>query len=216
MPHGTGLVEHDALKDLHREELEAAIIQQREFFADRDQAFDWLVYDDHPLLAEQLRAAGLHPFAQEIVMAGEAIVMAVAPRLLEGVQLRQVDTATDVARVRDMCADIAGAEVFDSTGLTDSTAVVVAEIGNDIVAAGSVQFHDGTDFASLTSSATLPRWRRLGLYRAIASRRAAVALGRGHQYVHAHCPTEAASALTGIGMVPIATVTRYRWTPAEG
>ena len=48
----------------------------------------------------------------------------------------------------------------------DSLTVVVAEAGANVVCAAWIRFERGTEFATLWGGATLPEWRRRGIYRA--------------------------------------------------
>ena len=55
--------------------------------------------------------------------------------------------------------------------------------GETPIAAGRVEFHPGTDFASLWGGGTLPAWRGRGVFRALVAHRAALASARGFRYL---------------------------------
>ena len=51
--------------------------------------------------------------------------------------------------------------------------------GETPISAGRVEFHHGTDFASLWGGGTLPAWRGRGVFRSLVAHRAALAAARG-------------------------------------
>jgi GNAT superfamily N-acetyltransferase len=66
---------------------------------------------------------------------------------------------------------------------TGAVGPVLALAGDEPVCAARVDFHVGTDFASLWGGGTLPEWRGKGIYRAMVSHRARLARARGHRYL---------------------------------
>ena len=58
-------------------------------------------------------------------------------------------------------------------------AAVVAVAGDTPIAAGRVEFHAGTEFASLWGGGTVAAWRGRGVFRALVAHRAALAAERG-------------------------------------
>ena len=65
----------------------------------------------------------------------------------------------------------------------DALTIVVAEAGETVVCAAWIRFERDTEFATLWGGATLPEWRRRGIYRATVSHRANLAAGRGLRYL---------------------------------
>src|SRR5262249_56413964 len=64
-------------------------------------------------------------------------------------------------------------------GEPGSVAAVVALAGDRPVCAGRVEFHRGTEFASLWGGGTVPDWRGRGLFRGLVGDRAALPAPRG-------------------------------------
>ena len=62
-------------------------------------------------------------------------------------------------------------------------AAVVAMAGDVPVCAGRVEFHRGTQFASLWGGGTAAAWRGRGVYRAVVAYRARLAAERGYRYL---------------------------------
>ncbi len=92
--------------------------------------------------------------------------------------------------------------------------VVVAEAGQDVVCAGWIRFHRGTDFASLWGGSTLPRWRRRGIYRATVAYRARLASARGFRYLQVDASDDSAPVLQRLGLLAVATTIPFVWSPA--
>ena len=65
----------------------------------------------------------------------------------------------------------------------DALKVTVAEVGEIVVCAAWIRYASGTVFATLWGGATLPEWRRRGIYRATVAYRANLAAQRGFRYL---------------------------------
>jgi GNAT superfamily N-acetyltransferase len=90
-----------------------------------------------------------------------------------------------------------------------TTTGVVAYAGGAAVAAARVEFHAGTDFASLWGGGTLPAWRRQGLFRALVAFRARLAAERGFRYLQVDALPASRPILQQLGFVELATTTPY-------
>jgi GNAT superfamily N-acetyltransferase len=92
---------------------------------------------------------------------------------------------------------------------TSSAAAVVALAGRTPICAGRVQFHGGTDFASLWGGGTLPTWRRRGVFRSVVAHRAALAAARGFRYLQVDASPDSRPILQRLGFVELATTTPF-------
>ncbi len=87
---------------------------------------------------------------------------------------------------------------------------LLARAGDTTVAAGRVEFHDGTDFASIWGGGTLRGWRGRGVFRALVARRAALACDPGFSYLQVDAMPTSRPILARLGFVELAITTPYR------
>jgi GNAT superfamily N-acetyltransferase len=92
---------------------------------------------------------------------------------------------------------------------TGAVTPVLALAGAEPVCAARVDFHIGTDFASLWGGGTLPEWRGRGIYRALVSRRARLARDRGYRYLRTDALPTSRPILEKLGFVRITTTVPY-------
>lgn len=93
--------------------------------------------------------------------------------------------------------------------LPRTSAAVVALAGRTPIAAGRVEFHRGTDFASLWGGGTLPAWRGRGVFRSLVAQRATEASARGFRYLQVDASTDSRPILQRLGFVELATTTPF-------
>ncbi|MGH3762223.1 GNAT family N-acetyltransferase [Actinophytocola sp.] len=91
----------------------------------------------------------------------------------------------------------------------DALAIVLAMAGGTPVCASRVDFHAGTDFASLWGGGTLPEWRRRGIYRAMVGFRARLAAERGFSYLRIDAQPTSRPILEKHGFVRISTIVSF-------
>lgn len=188
------------------------IARQRDFFGRRGQRLEWKTYDyDEPAdLPSRLERAGFAPEDDEVVLLGRCADLLHDVELPDGVRLRDIGSDEDWERVRTMVDAVWGT---DSSWVNDSlraeqrarpdlmTATVAEEVATGTVLSYAVlRLPEGTSFCGLWGGSTLPGWRRRGLYRALVSHRARLAVQRG--VPHARVDTTPASRpiLVGLGM----------------
>jgi len=221
-----GYVLYRDLGGLEGPALDDLIARQVRVFAERGERFEWK-YHGHDLPADlpnRLRAAGLEPEDEETVLIAHAADIAGEPRLPDGVSLGEVTTRADFARIA-----VLGKAVWGDRGQEgwlvdmlesereidpDSIAIVVAETSGTVVCAAWIRFARGTQFATLWGGATLPEWRRRGIYRATVAYRANLAAARGFQYLEVDASDDSRPILERLGFVPVTTTTPYIWKPA--
>jgi len=91
----------------------------------------------------------------------------------------------------------------------DAVAAVVAMAGSTPVASGRMEFHIGTEFASLWGGGTLPSWRGRGVFRSLVAHRAALAAARGFRYLQVDASPDSRPILTRLGFVELASTTPF-------
>ncbi len=205
--------------DLGDRDADAAIAAVIGRFAELPHEWEWKHYShDRPAdLPARLRAAGLRPEPTEALLVAEIATLALDTDPPAGVRVRTVTDADGVDALvgvhdtvfgddhsglgRTMLAGL-GREPAAMTG-------VVAYAGETPVAAARVEFHAGTDFASLWGGGTLPEWRRRGLFRALVAHRARLAAERGFRYLQVDALPPSRPILQRLGFVELATTTPF-------
>jgi GNAT superfamily N-acetyltransferase len=224
-----GFVTYRDLDGVRGTELDELIVRQRDHFAARGEQVEWKLHghDEPADLPERLRAAGFVPEERETVMIGPVGPLAATlPVLPEGVRLREVTARADLDRIGELTSviwggdgdwlaeglarEIAAGAALDQPPLT----VVVAETdAGELVSAAWVRYVPGTRFATLWGGATLPRWRRRGIYRALVAYRARLAEVRGFPLLQVDASDDSRPILQRLGFVPVTTTTPYVYTP---
>lgn len=219
-----GMIAYADLDGLNGDALDAFIARQIRVFRERGRSFEWKLHghDQPPDLPDRLRAAGFVPEDLEtVVIARAADVGVERPVLPAGVSLREVTERADFDRITAFEERIWGeehvglADMFESERAADpeSISIVVAEAGDEVVCAAWVRFERGTDFATLWGGATLPEWRRRGIYRATVAYRAALAARRGFRLLEVDASDDSRPILQRLGFVAVTSTTPYVWTP---
>jgi ribosomal protein S18 acetylase RimI-like enzyme len=205
--------------DLNEETADAAIAAQVRHFASTGQEFEWKLYaHDRPHdLASRLRAAGFTPGPAETVMVAEIRDLPIEVGLPDGVDVRLV---TDPAGV-DLLADV-HEQAFGTDGsqlrdrlhaqlaqAPETLSAVVVMAGDLPVSAARMEFHPGTQFASMWGGGTVASWRRRGIYRALVAHRARIASERGCRYLQVDASSQSRPILHRLGFVPLSVTTPY-------
>jgi hypothetical protein len=222
---GHGFILYRDLDGLEGAELDAFIAGQRDHFAGLVAELEWKYHEgDLPAdLPGRLLAAGFAPRDRETVMVGEARRLTVPAGPPDGVRLREVTLRPDLERLGRLEEAVWGQDhrwLVDVLqrglyGSGDPVVVVVAEAGAEVVCAGWVRFHEGTEFASLWGGSTLPAWRGRGIYRATVAYRAGLAAERGFRYVQVDASAASRPILAGMGLLPVITARPYVWRAAR-
>ena len=87
----------------------------------------------------------------------------------------------------------------------------VAEADGQMISAGRLEPVAGTEFAGLWGGATLPQWRRRGIYRALTAARARSALALGKTLLHSDSTEFSRPILERSGLIKVTTTTPYEW-----
>jgi GNAT superfamily N-acetyltransferase len=161
---------------------------------------EWKYYShDGPELRERLLAAGLEPEDEETVLVADAASIPPPPG---DVELR---LATD--EFVELAQRVFGRS--HGSGLPKVSVAVVAVVDGRPVSGGRVDFEDGVEFAGLFGGITLPEYRGRGLYRAVATERAALARERGYRWLYSDSLPTSRPILERLGFVAITTTTPF-------
>lgn len=210
-----------AWSDLDQRNVDAAIAAQIGRFAGLARAWEWKHYSyDRPVdLTARLQAAGLTPEPSEALLIAEIAELQLGMIPPAGVTLLPVDDERGIETLVQVHDDVFGG---DHSGLGRAMAarlaqrpvavaavVAVAGAGGIPISAGRVEFHIGTEFASLWGGGTLPAWRRRGVFRALVAHRAALAADAGFRYLQVDASVESRPILRRLGFVQLATTTPF-------
>lgn len=211
---------------------DAAIAAAVEVFRGTGQEWEWkyYAYDQPADLTDRLRAAGFEPDDEEALVIGE--VETVRARLADapapaGVTIRHLRAdaegrAEDWQGIADLhqavwdedptkyVTGLAAAQEADPDGV--STWVAVADDGT-VVCAARVNFHPGTDFASMWGGSTLEAYRGRGIYKALVSRRADEAAQRGFRFLQVDASPDSRPILERLGLRTLTSTTPWMWRP---
>lgn len=222
---GRGFVVYRELGGLEGAELDELIARQVRVFAERGEAFEWKLHGhDRPEdLSQRLLEAGFVPEETETVVIAPVAAIAAEPLLPEGVSLREVTSRDDFLRIAALEQAVWGpadqetwlVEMLDSERTVDPDAItiVVAESRATVVCAAWIRFERETEFATLWGGATLPEWRRQGIYRATVAHRANLAAERGFRYLEVDASDDSRPILERLGFQAVTTTTPYIWSP---
>ncbi len=218
-----GFVVYRDLGGLEGADLDELIARQVHLFAERGERFEWKLHGhDWPAdLPERLLAAGFVAEEEETVVIAPVSEIAGRPQLPEGVSLRDATGRPDLDRIAALEQAVWEADhgllaeslEAERDADPDALAIVVAEAGAAIVCAGWVRFERGTDFATLWGGATLPAWRRRGIYRATVAYRANLAAQRGFRFIEVDASSDSRPILERLGFTAVTTTTPYVWSP---
>jgi GNAT superfamily N-acetyltransferase len=188
-------------------------------------SLEWKLYShDCPAdLPDRLRAAGLQPQPVETVLVAEIADLDLPVPEPAGVRLSVVDDMAGVATMLEVHDAVFGAgsvypwvveAVREALTLQPSPIeAVLAWAGDEPVSAGRIEFHEGTEFASLWGGGTVPIWRRRGVFRALVGHRAMLARDRGFRYLQVDAMPTSRPILQEMGFHPLAETTPWTLEP---
>lgn len=213
--------------DLDQASADAAIAAQVRRFAALSgprAPWEWKHYshDQPPDLPERLLAAGFTRQPAEALLVAEIADLTLEVPPPPGVELLAVVDEQAVAALVSVHDAVFGGDhaavgrALLAATLTSSAAAVVAMTGATPIASGRVEFHHGSDFASLWGGATLPAWRGRGAFRSLVAHRAAEAAARGFRYLQVDASPDSRPILQRLGFVELATTTPFTHPGATG
>ncbi|MGI8691930.1 MAG: GNAT family N-acetyltransferase [Geodermatophilaceae bacterium] len=182
--------------------------------------WEWKHYSyDQPVdLPARLVAAGLAPDQPETVLVAEIADLALEEPPPVGVRLVPVVDAAGVEALVGVHDEVFGGDhaavgraVLSGLARRPSLiAAVLAEADGRTISSGRLEFHPGTDFASLWGGGTVAAWRGRGVFRSLVAYRAALARERGFRYLQVDATPDSRPILQRLGFVEIATTTAYQ------
>jgi GNAT superfamily N-acetyltransferase len=201
---------------------DAVIAAQVSRFAEIAHAWEWKHYSyDRPRdLADRLVAAGFDRGPAEALLVADLAELRLDASPPTGVELRGVLDEEGVDAMVSVHDEVFG-EDHSALGsvLRDalphrpsSFAGLIAVAGDTPIAAGRVEFHIGTDFASLWGGGTLPAWRGRGVFTSLVAHRAALAAARGYRYLQVDALPDSRPILKRLGFVELATTTPFEYS----
>jgi hypothetical protein len=181
--------------------------------------WEWRHYSyDRPAdLPRRLLAAGFTPEPDEALMVAEIAQLALEVPPPVGVELRAVTDQQGVDALVGVHEEVfgedhsaLGRQLLARLGRRPPTvAAVVAVAGDTPICAGRVEFHSGTEFASLWGGGTLPAWPGRGVFRSLVAYRSALAAAQGFPYLQVDASPESRPILHRLGFVQLATTTPF-------
>jgi GNAT superfamily N-acetyltransferase len=211
--------------DLDESNADAVIAAQIRRFADVGRAWEWKHYSyDRPAdLPARLVAAGFTPEPPETLLVAEIADLDLSVPPPSGVHLVPIVDKQGVDALVAVGNEVFGGDraalgrdLLASLSSEPATAAAVLAMAGDIpISAGRIEFHDGTDFASIWGGGTLAAWRGRGVFRAIVAHRAALAAARGYRYLQVDASPDSRPILRRLGFVELATTTPFNH-PGQG
>jgi ribosomal protein S18 acetylase RimI-like enzyme len=216
---GEVLIEDDwagvVASDLDEATVDEAIAGHVARFAELGREWEWKHYSyDQPAdLADRLLAAGFTPEPTEALLVAvidELPTKAVLPAGTSLVPVTDAETAAMFVKVHDevFAGDYAavGRKLLEDKENQCGFVVVADGVP---VSCGRVEFHHGTDFASLWGTGTLAQWRGRGLFRALVAHGTKLAADRGFRYFQADATDDSSPILQRLGFALLATTTPF-------
>lgn len=207
--------------DLNATNADAVIESEIAFFRQRQQAFEWKLYDfDTPTdMADRLLRYGFVAGEAETFMAldlaeltdsidtGPTVTKVVDDAgLVDAIdvqqQVWQEDLSEQLAYLRRALADE-----------PDNLSVYVVYLDGKPVSSARVEFNGDSPFAGIWGGGTLAEFRGRGCYSALLQRRLLDAKARGKDYVIIDASPMSQPIVARHGFVPVAITTPYLLTP---
>lgn len=198
---------------------EAVIAAQVDRFAEQARPWEWKHYSyDRPAdLPARLVAAEFAPQPRETVLVAEIAELDLDVPPPPGIDLVEVVDAAGAEALVSVHHSVFGGDhsgighaVLAGLARRPATvAAVVALAGDTPISGGRVEFHLGTDFASIWGGGTLAAWRGRGVFRSLVAHRAAQASARGFRYLQVDATEDSRPILQRLGFVELATTTPF-------
>lgn len=198
--------------DLDDTNADAVITAQIARFAAESQPWEWKYYSyDRPAdLPARLTHAGFVAQPTEAVLVADIADLELDMPAPAGVTIAPVRNENDAAALVSVHNAVFGGDhaAVGRAALAaepDTMLAVIARAGQTPVSGARIEFHRGTEFASLWGGGTLPEWRGRGVFRALVAYRAALAAKRGYRYLQVDATSDSQPILRRLGFVDLAT-----------
>jgi GNAT superfamily N-acetyltransferase len=220
-PGGDGFVIYSNLVGA---DIESVVHEQIEHFGSIGQDFEWKVYNhDAPVeLGPLLVGLGFEEEPEETIV---YLDLSVLPKSLSAISTANVERVFDPRDVDEITTMMTSA---GNKGFSRIASSLKAELTEDAVhigiyvarmnrvpaSAGWIRFHEKSCFAGLWGGATLPAWRKRGLYSALIAARAAEASRRGVRYITVDAAPTSRPILEKFGFQALTRARAYVWNNA--
>lgn len=212
--------------DLTDRTADAVIRSQIEACSQRGCVLEWLVYShDKPAdLGQRLQRQGFVAEDGETVMMLD-LQQAMVPEPADtGFEVRRAGTPSALQAAANIRAETWGGDARAIAerlaqrlaDTPDALSVYVAYAGDQPAGTAQITFYPELQFASLGSAATLPAYRRRGLYTQLLQVRLREAQERQVRFIDTEASSMSRPALEKVGFQPISSVTVYSWEPGQG
>lgn len=200
---------------------DAVIAAQIDRFADLPGGWEWKHYSyDRPSdLPERLLAAGFARGPAETVLVADLSELTLDASPPPGVCLTPVVDAAGVDALVAVHDEVfgedhsaLGRELLGALQRRPCAMAAVLAVADDVPIAGArVEFHTGTEFASLWGGGTVAAWRDRGVFRSLVAHRASLAAARGFRYLQVDALPASRPILERLGFVELATTTPFEY-----
>lgn len=188
-------------------------------FALASRPWEWKHYSyDRPAdLPQRLVAAGFTPEPFEALLAGDLAELSLPVAPPAGVELQPVTDERGITALvgvheevfREDASAVGAMLRLELDRQPSTVAATVAIADGRPIAAGRVELHRGTEFASLWGDCTVPDWRGRGVFRSIVGAAAAHATAAGMRYLIAEATADSRPIFRRLGFLDLATTTPY-------
>jgi hypothetical protein len=209
---------------LNAQSADAAIRRQIADFASLGHGFEWKWHEhDTPRdLSDRLLRHGLTADTPETVMVRDLREWATGRPHVASIGIRRIGQPTGLSDLVAVQDEVWGEDhAWFGAMLADELAadptqieILVAYDGNRPVATSLLRLHRGTQFGSIWAAATLPAWRRRGLYTALAERHASTACAAGARLLTADANANSRPVLERLGFQALVRVQGFVWQGA--
>jgi GNAT superfamily N-acetyltransferase len=189
-------------------ELEVLVARTFTFYDDQSRRFEWKTFDhDRGDLRPLLVQHGARPGPDEAIVLGDASAVVSDANLPAGLTLRAVTSRADLERIAALESEVwaedwswlAGDLEARLTG-TAPVEILLVEDGDMAVSAAWLVPLAGTHVAGLWGGSTLAAYRGRGIYRALVSRRARIAIERGYSTLQVDASDDSRPILERLGL----------------
>jgi GNAT superfamily N-acetyltransferase len=206
-------------------DLAALVARTFTFYDNHNRGFEWKTFDHdrgdlRPLLAEH----GARPEPSEALVLGDASALAAVVNPPAGLTLRAVTSRADLERVAALESEVwaqdwswLADDLEARLGGTEPVEILLVQDGNLAVSAAWLVPLVGTQVAGLWGGSTLAAYRGRGIYRALVSRRARIAIERGYATLQVDASDHSRPLLERLGLHVVGRTVPYvtTRTPAD-
>lgn len=197
--------------DLDESTIDSVIAEQVRYFSALGYKFEWKYYTHDPQigLPERLVRAGFEPGPDEALMVADVADVPLDLVLPDDVRLVPITDAEGLRALDAVHREVFGEGFTIGVDRLAEITPVLALAGERPVSGSRIDFHAGTEFASLWGGATLEPWRGKGIYRAMVSYRARLAAESGARYLRVDALPTSRPILERLGFVRLTATTPF-------